>query len=484
MFEESTNRPFYRKIDLVASLSNGSQQVHGLRIKVEYPEHKPGRITATVVGVAEDSTRLKMLYAKDGAALTMLGFGAQFPDDKSFQVKSSSVQIAEVSTYNGDKSIHHTVAELQLNDLEVEYKIWDQSKATQNTDTAPEGKRYLTFFLAGPESVWGIFWFDDRSYTGNRQIDVRDSHLELSGEWSFDVHCQPWYFYDKLRADGDSTIETNVIALRYSTSKSVEEYSDQEFLREGQLMATDLTHAASLMARQWVVWYSYKLRFQDRITSLYRSTRQPGKIPYDLDAALVSTRYSRRFLDQLVSGLRDAREQGLDLNLPLSQFVDGSNKTNLDEMFTTLFLALEKLKDLHAERNKLQFNSGTASFKELTKKLKEIIRDHYDDPGTSERVCQKLGDLNRTAIRFICEDMFKQLNVDWTDLYPPNTEIPTVFRTRNDLFHAAKSMEDEYMDKECHRLYALVARVLCRLLGWNDEIYCPTVRNKRWLQSV
>ena len=482
MFEESTNRPFYRRIDIVASLSNGSQQVDGLRVKIEYPEHKPGKITASVLGIAEDSTRLEKLYAMDDSTLTMQGLSAQFPNDETFQVKSSSVEIMEVSSFTGSKSAHHTVALLLLGDLEIQYMVWDREKATADTDSTSDEKRFLSFFLAGPESVWGMHWIDGDSYTGNRQIEVMDSLVELSGDRPFEVHCVPWFFYDKLDAEGNSRVETNVIALRFSTSKSIVEYSGQEFMQEGRLMATDLTQAASLMARQWIVWYSYRLRFQDRVTCFYRRTRPPGVFPYDPSVALVGPRHARSFLDRLVCGLRDAKEKGVDLNLPLSQFVDGSNKANPEEMFTTLFLSLEKLKDLHAARNGLQYNSDKASFRDLSKKLKEVIRCHYDDPDTCERVSEKLIDLNRTSIRFVCEDMFNQLKVDWTDLYPPDTEI-RIFNTRNKLFHTGKSVEDEYLLKECHRLYGLVARVLCRILGWNDRIYCPTERDKRWLQS-
>ena len=463
-------QPFFARHEFVGNLSNGNEVASKLHLVVQYPRTKEGGIVGKVLGTRETYTKLTRVLSLIEPFLKLT---AEKGKHITTRISSEKVSLKKIYAHSRDKDMTYTVADLNFKDITIteRYKGNDGSK------------RCLVFFLTGPRSLWHVCASRVPSFTGEIENEVHNSKIELDEHFPFEIEVTPWYFYDKTPAPYNYQLTTNVLVLNLQTKTSVKQLSNQNFVSLGRLLAEDLTLLVSFLSKHWVKWYRYELQTTNTIETYIRSIREcPTEEPRNDDTPVEENK-SREFLKIGFSNLRKLRADRLDLSMPIVYYVSANEKKYLEEQFTTFFLSLERIKDLFALKEKLQKNLSGRDFKELKTLVSDIIEKNIKPREVSEKILNKIPELNRPSTRFVLDLLLSKYNIDWIDIYPPASAF-TLIKTRNELFHSSRKLNIDLLTKEVYRLQSIIERLLLRMLGWEDISRTPTDYIKKWLTTV
>lgn len=475
-------RLFYKRKELMGTLSKGEESITNLHVILQYPLDKPGVIKGKVLGTQKTASQIYTLSDIPGPYMQLTA-KSRFESPYAFKFKSDKVLCKMVTVRSEPEGTQYYVADLVFDEI-TEREVFDVSFHKDPHIAQDMPNRYLTFYLAGPTILWGIYWEREVSFTGNSKVEVHESRLDLSQDLPYEVSILPWYFTDQTDDPSKYSLQSSTYALTLKTTKNQAEYSDQEFLQSGQTLADDLTAIASIGSCGWVVWFGYSLRSTDSLLTYRRITREPGAEQVTWESLPINSKRNREFLRSCLSEYRKLREEGIDLLLPITYYLNGrDHKKGLEESFTFLFLALEKIKDNFAFRKNLKSIVDRSSFAEVESSVKGAIKEKLGDSCKAELMFKKVPELNRPSIKQILKGLFEELQIDCSDLYPPSHDCFSFIEMRNRLFHSSESINPERLWMETSRLTYIVERVLLRLLGWDDLSLSPRVPEKLWLSS-
>ncbi len=170
-------------------------------------------------------------------------------------------------------------------------------------------------------------------------------------------------------------------------------------------------------------------------------------------------------------------------DLSFNGYLDGMDyKKPIDEQFILLFLALEKIKDIHGKNKKLTKIITNGKFSKICKDLKEVIQKSLSD-NESKFMIEKLSELNRVSLKRVLENLFDHYDIDISDLYPIKADVYPFISIRNKLFHSRTEIDDIVLLKESVRLEYILSRIFLRMLGWSDLSMAPGEYNI-WINEL
>jgi hypothetical protein len=473
-----SKRAFTERIEFISSLSRGDNSAKGLQIVLQYSLIKEGEISAVIQGTTDTFKEIAKISQLSGPKLIMR---SQNRDHWHTRIWSDDLLLGTVTNkpfYGSEMS--YKVADLHFENFTIEKDIQIHELK----------ERHLSFFLTGPRSLWAVYEIGEVSFTGEEKNEIKDSQIDLNEQLPFEIEVKPWYFYDKTQAPESFQLKTKVLVLHFKTIKSIEELSNEQFISEATAVVEDLTQLTSFISRQWITWYSYELQTSNILRTFVRKTRECSSVEIDHFRSVVPGFQAREFLKIAFTNIRKNRAMGINLHMPLVYFVSGVEAKYLEEQFSILFLALEKIKDMFA----LQEGIHTSLPNNIYKRLRSSVNEHlnkffadYNIPSLLHTrlpwIIMKLPELNRPTLHTILlEYLFPKYKITWTDLYPQGSDF-TLIKTRNQLFHSSAEIDIEHLIKELHRLQAIVERVILSMLGWSQYHNSPDEWKRNWLSS-
>jgi hypothetical protein len=463
-------RPFVEQLEFIGSLNQGDISADGLNVILQYSLIKENEITGSILGTRETFSKIKKVFDLPGPTLQMHSQERE-PWNK---IITSDIVICERISNHPDYPLEmlFKIADLRLDNLTI--------KETFSLDDLKE--RHLDFFLCGPSNLWNVIEIGGKSFNGEEKIEVKNSKIELSEAFPFDIEVKPSYFYDETAPPESFQIKTSVFVLHFKTLLPATELSNEEFIKRAIFVTEELTQLVSFLSRRWATWFRYKLITNKLSQTHIRHARECSSQAIHYDNAIVPFHQAREFLNIAFTNLKKLRDSQIDLHMPLVYFVSGLEAKYVEEKFSVLFLALERIKDLFANENGMLNNLANSHFRRLRCKLSDLIKNEIIDQDIADKVKKKLPELNRPSLRIVLEALFDKYKVDWKDLYPPGIDF-TLLKTRDNLFHSSKEIDYDYLIKETHRLQALLERVLLSMLGWPKFRNSPNEYKKKWLNS-
>jgi hypothetical protein len=478
MEEIFPKQSFTERFEFLGSLCQGDKSADGLHIVLQYSLIKEGEITGSVVGTTETYKELSKVSDLPGPTLRMR---SQDREHWNTRIWSDNVLWGRVTNkpfYGSEMS--YKVADLHFHDLTIEKDIqFNELK-----------ERHISFFLTGPKTLWGVYEWFETSFTGEEKSEVKYSQIELNEQFPFEIEVKPWYFYDKTLPPDKFRLKTKVFVLHFKTEKPIKELSNEDFISEEIAIVEDLIQLVSFLSRRWITWYSYELQTNTLSRTFVRNARECSSEEISYNRSMVPRHQARDFLKVGFTNIRKLRQIGINLHMPLVYFVSGVEAKYLEEQFSVLFLALERIKDMFAIQEGMQSSLPTNIFKHLSSSVDEVLVRHLQKPDIPPTLQSrlpwiqlKLPELNRPSLRTILLDhLFPKYNVSWQDLYPNGSDF-TLIKTRDQLFHSSAETNIELLIKELHRLQAIVERVLLSMLGWSQHNNSPDEQERHWLVS-
>lgn len=470
-------QPFLNRYEFVGKLFSGKNQVvDKLHIVVTFSSINEGKIVGKVLGTVKTAVKLERLFGLPMPYLKLSSEKTESTTTCIFSEKMSLKNLSRryMSSISSDE-MTYVVSDLDFENITI----------TGRYGHSESPERHLTFFLCGPQSLWQIRRSSEWFSTGEKKTEVCNSKIELNEELPFEIEVVPQYFYDETPTSDNFELIADVLTLHLKTEKPIEQLSDEDFVNSGKAIVNDLALLISFLSRSWVTWYRYQFQMNDAIETHVRRTRRWSTKEPDRHDALVEWNKTREFLKTGISNLRKLREEGLDLFMPILYFVSGNEAEYLEDKFTTLFLSLERIKDMFQDKKRkgLRRNQSDNAFKKLRSLISDVIKENIESSEVLERMQTKIPELNRPSLRFVLDSLFSEYNIDWRDIYPSASDF-TLIKTRDKLFHSSQEVNIDILFKEVRRLQALIERLLLRMLGWEDLSCSPTDPMKEWLATV
>jgi hypothetical protein len=466
-------RVFMKRNECIGSLRCGQNSVENLHLVVQYPLVRQGAIAGHIIGKADTYIQLAKLFNLGTERLQFLSrtdipFLYEIGSDK---LHLRSVQRRDIISDPGHEA-SYVVAELDFENLSIREER-EQSKASP---------RQIVFYLAGPRMLWRVMEHSSFVLEGDTPRIIHNP-VQLNHEFPFSLKIFLEEFRDKEPMGGTYSVTTDVLCLHFESNVPPEHLSDQDLLTECCKLADDLALLVSFASRSWVTWFRYQV-FDSRGHKEYiRVTREASVREIGYHSTLVEEGKAWEFFRSSLTELRKLRTDGFDLSLPIMYFISAMEATYTEEKFATLFLCLEKLKDMfvHAA-DRLKSILPPSDFDTLVDRLKPIIKDLVPDNQTRCLIYPKLKELNRPSLKSVLHKMFDKYGIEWSDVYPKGSNF-TLIKTRDGLFHSSSEPDTEFFVKEYERLRVLVERMILAILSWHDYSRSPDVGMKRWLSE-
>lgn len=461
---------FTESYELTGNFSKGDAVVDNIQLVLQFSSIKPGAIKGKIIGTHADAERLINLMQGDSPYVELKAkTNTEQQEFISKRVVMHNLTRQYPQYADGQK---YMVADLEFDDLTIVARI----------STTDLKERYLTFFLGGPEDIWLVYSTRGRSYTGEVENKIYNTELDLGTGYPFEIKVTPRYFYDTMPPPNNYEVSTDILTLELKTTQEKNQLSDEDFVKVGKEVVDDLILLASFLSRQWIFWYRYKFQDNERTESYTKRSREYSSKDFDLEDSLVDRTKIREFLKATLNNFRKSKSEGLNLFMPLVYFISGNEGRTIEEKFSKLFLSLEKIKDMFAIKENLLENLSPDEFQKLKSKILGVVTEEVLDVAVAGKIKLKLLELNRPALRTILDEIFKRYSIPWDDLYPKGSDL-SILMTRNTLFHTSKDMDLILLAKETERLKIIVARILLRMLGWNDISHSQERFSKEWLSS-
>ena len=461
---------FTERYELTGDLLKGDTVVDKIQLLLQFSSTKPGDIKGKIIGTHADAERLINLMQGDSPYIelkTKTHSGQQELLSKRVIMHNL---IQRHPQYSNEQK--YVVADLELDDLTILTRL----------SPSDLKERYLTFFLGGPRDIWLVYSTRGRSYTGEVENKIYNTGLDLNMGFPFEIKVTPRYFYDTMPPPNNYEVSTDTLTLELKTTQNKDQLSDEDFIKIGKEIVDDLILLASFLSKQWIFWHRYQFQDRERIESYVKRSREYSAKDFDLDDSLVDRTKIREFLKAALDNFRKSKSEGFNLYMPLVYFIAGNEGRTVEEKFSKLFLSLEKIKDMFAIKENLLENLPLDDFEKLKSKISEVITEETLDKITTGKIKMKLLELNRPSLRAILDVIFKRYDISWDDLYPEGSDL-SIVKTRNALFHTSENMNLTLLAKETERLKIVLARILLRMLGWEDISYSQDRFTKEWLRA-
>ena len=337
----------------------------------------------------------------------------------------------------------------------------------KNVPEHVEMQRELRLFLAGPRRQWPVTSVITMSRLGKMDCEVQNERIDLGENCPFQVDIRPHYYFSKSDyLEREPTQFTDVYALSFKNTDASVEMPGEAFRSEALKIADDLTRLVSFLSQNRTTWYAYDFLESHKIVHHVRQT---------LDCASTMNPFARGLILHTkqpilrlgYEGITDLRAKGIDMTVPFTYYLAGTEAKFLEQRFTAFFLAMESCKDMFCELHELNELMPSSQFGSFRRSFREWLQREIPDPQLCGHIGEKTGELNRASLRTLLDRLFAEYNVMWDDIYPENAEL-LLIKTRNRLFHTGKPMPVGRLARETERAQVIVERLILGMLGLSE----------------
>ena len=434
-------RPFEEVCEFQGTITKGDYELSDWHFEIMYSTRKPGIIRGRIKGEEsrEELEHLGELMIQPGnyaklRSKTTTPNGPIYESDKVF-LRSVRERVSPAEYGNrmvGD------VAEFDVEELTLTDFV-----SRQDTD-----ERLISFGLSGPRDFWPPS-IRMREYTGKVKVKHKPLNIEIDNSARAKIQAEPNYVFSSISIDDGHELEISDYhySIIVKTDVSSTEISDDTFQSQATEIVDDLLLVSSVVSRSRIDWFLSYFQASNKFVSRVRSLRGDyvDEIGYhgDYDRLYERNRFLREgFLSVAVQALRKHREDGFDLYIPLINLIAANTNEPLEQKFMLYFMALEKLKDMYAN---------------------------------------KVGELNRPPLWYVLEKLLMEYGAEWKDLYPSNTDKPTFIGVRNKLLHSAEPVDSEILFYEEERLRIVLERLIIKLLGCQETNWAASNTEAKYL---
>ena len=458
------DQPFAEIEEFLGTLTLGDLVVPDLHCVVQFNQAHNDAIKGKILGNSSTYDRVANLFLMQGPPL-----------------KLSSVSATELATrYTSDELYFERIARPYAGldrspeavGVVAEFHLGDFSMTTQRA--AMETKqRKVTFLLTGPTVAWDAKCAAMNSRTGEREIVYSNRKLELQDQTTFEIETLPWFFHATSRDPQIHSLETQVLSVQFTTLVAASVMSDEQLVDQARSIMDDLVLLASFVSRRWTAWYAFLIETPTIVRWHLKRTRECSAKEPKHHETVLPPGTMRSFLAKAFPLLRSLRAQDFNLAMPIVYSVAGSEARYDEEQFTSLFLSLERIKDLFArsDRSYAKVLDDTDFFS-LSRNICQLVRQSVSSKARRKLIYEKLPEINRPSLRSVLDALLQKQVIKWTDLYPANAKF-SLIKTRDKLFHSSESVDHDQLIHELDRLRALVDRLLLSLLGSRDFSRAP-----------
>ncbi len=391
-------KPFHKRYEFLGKFSKNGESTHEFQIALQFPATRGGRISGQVLGNKDDYESLTRLFSAPSPLQVLTSTDDEEADPYRERITSYSAMIeSTTSTYfqgRAMQTIRNVIGEFFLHDVRVTQLL--QSDPEDN----PEPRLSVFFYLDGPVDAWQVYRQIEHTFTGSVNITTHNSTLDLGSDAPVEVALVPQRCREEVEDQRSREISEDVMSMSVGIETSSADSSEAELIRKAKATVDDLCLLASFLCRQRVTWFRYAYCSSGVLHEYSRSlqpTREDQKI-YPGDSS-VKWEEIRTFFRDGLKGLHARRAEGMDLTIPIIYYHQGCTAEHIEQRFTLLFLALEKLKDLYLRREGATKILPDGRFRKLRRALKDVVGTHVHDAGQAGRIVENLPALNRPPLR-------------------------------------------------------------------------------------
>jgi hypothetical protein len=462
---------FTERHDLLVRLQRGQKELRGVHAVLEHSVLDPGVITAKLFG---DRGTYEGLLGLMGVGQSWLHLESDEQDQRTtlWSDKATLRRASFESGINSPDKPHQEIGELSLGDITVR---------THHPDIAWPQRR-VVFSLWGPEEIWQVSEHHQFDSRGAVQTAVGNPTIPLDDDIPFGVGAWFWTHYEYPPGARDRLVMAKRLRLEVTPKEPLLNAPDDEVVRVARELVEDLTLLMSLVGQQWFLWFNYTLLSRTTTIGHTRSLTPAGPRNLRPERSLVDSSRIRQFLRRSLPELRRLRQSGLDLTVPIQYFIAATESRSVEQQFAISFLALEKLKALYPDRGRVGAAVLTDKLSELLTQAEGWLTLEHWEQGEVGAVLKALRGLRNPTLQEVLDAMLVQYHIKWDDLYPPGVAMSLV-QTRNALFHGSAQLGIDPLSRELERLRAIIARLVLRMLGWEDLSNAPDAAFLTWLQT-
>ena len=468
-------KPFYEQIEFCGSIKAGSAEARDLHMILEYPEAKPGKISGKIIGLQSHFDEIANVVNHRNPYCTL---ESKVDVNNPQVITSGNLVISDLTTnswYPGyTEHMLSSLGSFELYDLTIKHSFERQQSKP----------RKFTFYLAGPSTFWNIFRPIDFN-EDNRLFykEVEGHKMEFDLDFPVKVEIKPDYLFYKPEESEKVVHETHVFTLTVKCEENESVISSTELVNKITEFVDDLIILVSFASGSLIRWYIREFRDFDSHTRFVRAETRSFVDMVRRHEMLVDPTQADSYVKTCLGNYRQLKSQNFSLFYPILNFLAGCNSSFMEEGFTHYFFALEKIKDLYAQKTSQEKILKEKEFKTLYLLLLNVITSSVTEEVKCNQIENKIIELNRPPLRDVIELMFKEYEVPWQDLYPPDHPL-SIINTRSKLFHSAEILDVDKLGDETDRLKAIVARLILKILGWNYISHIPRKEVADYLRTL
>lgn len=448
---------FDRTIHVLAKITGREISITDLHVRISFSQAQPSEILGEITGNYSQAQQLESLGFQDGLIFEGIVCPNPICAISSNKVSLSSIGKRIFASKDNNK-FYDRIATIAFDEIYISEKInTQQSRASH-------------FYLAGPKSAWPVSCIRNKNFDGTIEVSLRNAELLLGELNNINVKVLPTYRYQDL-SGSESEIIKEILVIDV-TEISPQNLSREEFVLQSKELVDDLCLLASFLSRSWIDWYRYNSVFSaSEYVDFVRRIRSLPEVsirPFEL---LVPAIKRGEFLSKALSKFRELKRKGQDLTLCMTLFISGCAEDKISARFIQLYLCLEKLVAIFVKEGTTIINNDL--FDELLIRLEDLVKETIQETSKGLIFLGKLKNINNVPLAIRLERLLTMYEVEWTNLYPPETTKMSFTKTRNALFHTPRQLDPEFLLRESERLRILLEQLILSILSCR-EMYNPS----------
>jgi hypothetical protein len=270
---------------------------------------------------------------------------------------------------------------------------------TKLNTPAEEKKRQASFLLTGPSDLWLCHASRVLSYTGDISVTHSDPVLPLDSTRDR-ISTAPHFVYaDYPRAKGirREIGQAELFSLRVDDAFETAR-EGAAFIADSNALADTLCLLMSFLSKTYITWFTSTYSDGHEVLQTYRNVRTTDSKAPDWEDLVLSPPDIRPFLNQALVGYDKSTASGFDLRIPMLYYIWAQSSRFVEDRFSTLFFALEKLLSSLDESDPEDDLLTMSELSKLWKVIRPALEEMGKTPRQVELVLAKRRELQRAPL--------------------------------------------------------------------------------------
>lgn len=383
-------------------------------------------------------------------------------------------------------TVHQVIGNFEVLDFSIFHKIHNDIAKTKK----------IVFLMAGPRGQWAARSIRRASYDGNVKTEHIDAFRSIVGVDDLKLTVQRHYLHrmvsggmnlsrkqeeiNRANPHRSFMVEADLVSLEFEDL--LEQRSNSDFCERAIEIADASSDVTSFISKASTQWFSYVMVTPGMITDHFKTTKYDPDPGYHYEDHVVGEGDVPEFFGSAVSSYLQRRREGLDLMLPLRQYVAAHRAYYMNDQLSTIYNALEQVVSMTPKDIKggaLLTKSEFRLFKRVTERT--LTRLNFSK-STSGTIINKLRNTTDPGFRGKLLTILSHWNIDISDI-GGEEQLAKACKTRNALIHSHTEPDIRDMVQGRNFLVTVFERLALALLGWNGHITTPTLANRSLLVS-